>query len=454
MSCSWTLLCLLTVVRSAEAIQQSMRSVEKSARQAPIKQVLENIDDMVYIGDITVGGEHLRAVFDTGSFELVIFGQECNTCGGAVGYNDQESTTFKHGTLTKVIAYGSGSCNTKDGFDDVAVESLHAHNQAFWQATLCKMPMLETAAFNAIVGIGPPGMALLSLESELSYLKNRNSSDFMIYAVEGEIDIEKKKSALVDSLGVSTFSACFGRKEGSQGYMIWNDAVPSGRSGVVTAHVPGKVYWSVHVLEASFSAPLTDEVMGCQDGCGAIVDTGSTLLGVDTPMYDRIFAYVQSLNTDCSDLSVFPSLKLKVGDGYLVLPPQAYIAAVALGDYQQVLAALHSQRTSPFRNSRMLLNGQLALCQLMVVDVGEEQTQFGPQMIIGMEVFRQYYVTFDMGSGQDDRTIYFSEKNDQCDAVSSEEAAMSLDSRSGRHLQPKVLDVSKIRAPRALPTQL
>jgi len=456
-------LCFLALCRGIAAIQESLRIVQKHDRQepAPFRQTLENQQDSMYIADLTVGGQQFKGILDTGSFELVIFGRNCRTCGIARAYNEKLSATYRPGMEHKELAYGSGACLTNDGRDTVDIAGMEAKSQAFWLAFQCQMPLLRAAPFQAIVGIGPPGQPLFMAEEMLAELKSQEAPQDVLMKAAHEVQIAKGKTDLIEKFGVQVFSTCFGRDPGSPGYLIWNDAKPTDQPGLVTAHVPGKITWSVEVKGGSFKSPLGFGMVevACKNGCGAIVDTGTTLLGLDTESYEGIFRYVSRLGKDCSDLSHYPDLHFKIGDGEVVLPPSSYIGEVFGLASDTMGKLMHTERPSPFQNaSRLHETGQTVMCQLLVMDMGSLQTPFGPEIILGMSTFREYYVTFDLGTGRDDRSIFFSPANDQCAPMSAEEVALRGDrdkqlgfrTDGGLAVRPNKMDISTFREPRSL----
>eukprot|EP00404_Azadinium_spinosum_P003505 CAMPEP_0180458328 /NCGR_PEP_ID=MMETSP1036_2-20121128/22288_1 /TAXON_ID=632150 /ORGANISM="Azadinium spinosum, Strain 3D9" /LENGTH=488 /DNA_ID=CAMNT_0022464977 /DNA_START=98 /DNA_END=1564 /DNA_ORIENTATION=- len=427
--------------------------------RSPARQVLDNHDDVMYTGNMTIGGQQIRGILDTGSFELVIFGMQCSTCGIASAYDHTHSSNYHEGHESKELAYGSGACRADDGFDNVAILDLKAENQSFWLTNYCEMPLLESAPFNAIVGLGPPGepvyVARSYLQDDFYMAKKTGMLPASIARDKHELDVAKSKPDLLAQFSVKTFSTCFGREAGSAGYHIWNDVVPTSSSGMVTAHVPGKLFWSAEVKSASFhdSNSHSTTPIACKNGCAAIVDTGTTLLGFDTASYTDIYDHLNEMNMDCSDLSVFPNLHMKVGDGELILPPEAYIGEL-FGFSSDIGHLMHIDRPSPFRNaSRLHETGHVVMCELLIMDMGTMMTEFGPEILIGMPIFREYYVTFDLGSGRDDRTIFFSPANDNCEPMSD---AQSLERSSAGIVskRPMKIDASKIRVPKSFGGQL
>eukprot|EP00439_Symbiodinium_sp_Y106_P009708 s2900_g1.t1 len=83
----------------------------------------ENQDDASYTGTITIGGQALQAILDTGSFELVVFSTRCNGCGaaGESGFNQTSSQTFRAGNLMQQLSYGSGDTLCRDAVDELQI---------------------------------------------------------------------------------------------------------------------------------------------------------------------------------------------------------------------------------------------------------------------------------------------------------------------------------------------
>jgi len=472
-------LCLLAWSPISLAIQDSLRILEAHRVRSrhfkePTRQILTNHNDMLYTGTMLLGGEQIEGILDTGSFELVVFGAKCDTCGTAVAYNNKKSCCYQNGKFVKFLAYGSGSCYTEDAFDDVAIAGLTAHGQAFWEATQCAMSLLLHAEFNAIVGLGPPGepvyeaqVWLANVQQQLISAVGPERSHLLDLLEEAKISLKlaESKTDLLDSLSVNRFSACFGRDAGSDGYHIWNDVSRDAEAGVVSVPVPGNITWSMKVTGVDLikQGSGTKVTVGCFENCGAIVDTGTTLIGVHTDMYINVFDYVRTFpGGDCSDLSTFPDLVFNIDGGkQLVLPPSSYISLMSYGGFasEDVKRLLHLDRPSPFMDKR---NGNVSfsstqqnsddgVCMFMLMDMGDIMTALGYQMIIGTAVFREYYTTFDLGSGRGDRTMYFSPANANCEPASEQELAQS-NYRSGAsssyRSKPRSVDAREIRVPR------
>lgn len=425
------------------------------AVNAPQTQQLTNVVDVQYYGDIVVGGQPIKGLFDTGSFELVVFGTSCHSCGIAGAYDEKASATFTDGTLSRVHRYGSGSCQSEDGFDTLSIGTLSVQHQAMWLALKCQMDLLSSAGFNAIVGIGPPGqpefVAKAKLE-RLHALKRRfNQVGFRlppfykqeIAQTEKELEVALNKEDLLESLGVTTFSTCLGQAPGSPGWLVWNDATREGAEGVHKLPVAGNITWGLRLWDMGLHREGGDVIFGCGQGCAAIVDTGTSLFAVPTFIYNKI---VDALNgiienmqiSDCSDLTPFPDLVMNLGGQQLRFPPSSYIGSMHGPLNERVAGFIRRER----------LFARADDCDLLMMDSGQaDHTSLGVMVILGMPFFREYYTTFDLGSGRGDRHLFVSKANDNCQPGVGSGVVQSNAIHRAWAGRPRQVDASKLLVP-------
>merc|ERR1719282_167183 len=96
---------------------------------------LANHQDLQYTGAFQMGGQTLRGIFDTGSFDLVVFPDTCESCYMAKKYQPMSSQTRHQSQVTLTESYGSGDCKTEGSFDDVTVGTITASQQLMWEAS-------------------------------------------------------------------------------------------------------------------------------------------------------------------------------------------------------------------------------------------------------------------------------------------------------------------------------
>lgn len=440
-------------------------------------QELRNSLDLQYFGDIKVGEQTIAGVFDTGSFELLVFGEECNTCGKAVGYRHSFSRTFLIGNHTETHSFGSGTCQSRDAFDEVHVGPFDAMAFPFWEVVLAQMPVLRQANFQAIVGIGPPGEPVSTAEAavedfdaeaaEFIKVHGKLSTSLLDQRQEllDKVELAKTKLSLLESLGVTTFSVCLGRASGSSGWLVWNDS----SSRTMSSHfqrfpVAGSITWSLQVSSVALHGlGGQKQAIGCEGGCGAIIDTGTSLFAVPTTMYKKIYDLLKSSGQDCRDLSKFPDLTLTIAGQEMRFGPDSYIGEMTGSGSDEVEKYLHRNSQldsedeeaeggkphSPMvqlrQNRTHGATRPRASCQLLLMDLGDEVTQLGPLMILGMPFFREYYTAFELDN-EGKRSLAVAPADEQC-------RPRGAGSFFASRAEPRIVDVSAIRAPR-LPRRL
>merc|ERR1719156_182715 len=101
------------------------------------------------------------------------------------------------------------------------------------------MPVLESSAFQAIIGLGPPGEPIEKARQEVANavqaankwlredLPVPDSIMQRVNKTRAILKHETSKYSLLENLGVTSFSQCLGKKSGSPGYFVWNDMVPA-----------------------------------------------------------------------------------------------------------------------------------------------------------------------------------------------------------------------------------
>jgi hypothetical protein len=389
------------------------------------RQVLTNVDDVQYFGTMQVGSQSIKGVLDTGSFELLVFSAECRSCGSSAhGYNRSASSTYRTGHLVATHTFGSGDCDSEEGFETVQVGPFTANEQNFWEVREARMPVLNSVDFQAIIGVGPPNVpgdearhaadeAKADLDAYEGASKEAPLSLQHQYEEMNEIaDYTTGQSALLDSMQVQRFSVCFQRKDGADGYWIWNDADPSVLPQVFTAlPVTGTTTWGVGLRNAQLApkqgSSLGGLELGCAEGCGAIIDTGTSLLAVPPSVIDTVSSAMERLHEDCSNLEELPDLTFDIGGHTYTLPPDAYVGQ---------LVGVVPDHLRPFmaRSQSKLVHR----CDILLMSQ-DSQTQFGPLWILGMPFIRHYYTTFDLRTSKYDRTIYTAPSDSQCSRPTS-----------------------------------
>jgi len=409
------------------------------------RQAMVNFGDVQYISYITIGRQTISGILDTGSFELVVFSGVCESCGQAAKYDATLSSTYTAGKLASGQSYGSGETTSLEAFDQVAIGPFDESNQTFWEVFDAHMPILYHAAFQSIIGVGPPETPAADAWSHARkaaenitefYEMGKVSPSDARQRLSNKITIAKEmssKSTMLDTFRVSMFSVCVGARPGSDGYFIWNDtSAVDDPTMFWQVPVVGKHTWSVQIQKVRLEHTgqdftngqagqqlLTGEdktPLGCfEDGCGALVDSGTSLLAVPTAVINKLLMYLENMGANCSKLTHLPDLAFEMNGMRFSLPPDAYVAEVK-GNMPNYLANFVRVR------NLHRANGQ---CQLVLMESFAD-SMFGPLWILGVPFFRKYYTTFSVGKTKKDRSIHVASASEDCTPVQLHTGSPSL----------------------------
>jgi len=406
-----------------------------------------------YLANITVGGQVVTGIIDTGSFELVVFEQHCNGCGLTAKYDHNMSVTYQPGTLKRSLYYGSGDLYAREAFDLVSVGAFGTINQSVWESYEAYMPLLDASQFQSIIGVGPPEMpaweawaatrkSIQRLETKL--LRKHNHSRALSAAVgDMQFSLEvSRRSAMLSTYGIERFSLCLGNRPASNGYLVWNDTSVE-KQPESFKHVPviGRHTWTVNMTDAHLAprgllpSDLGTGSMGtidlsCSTGCGAIIDSGTSFLMMPSDVVNQLQERLTALDVNCSNVHELPDLVFKLGEHTFSLPPDAYLSKV-------IRPA--SQSTPSFMRVRELSFPAGVDCDLTVLET-TSTTRWGPLWILGMPFFRKYYTTFSLGRTKSERALFIAKAGPNCYPASAE-TALALD--SGQEVFRRHLDLMK-----------
>jgi len=406
--------------------RQTEQSVWLSGKS---RQAMTNYNDVQYVSFLELGGQTISGILDTGSFELVVFSKVCDSCGQAARYDPTLSVNYTQGKLANVQSYGSGDTFSVEAWDMVSIGPYPPKLQPFWEVTSAKMPVLKYSAFQSIIGIGPPETPVKdadeAVQMVMENISNWNKSKWLPDDLKSELEKKQKvlesvraKSMMVDTFGVNMFSVCLGKKPGSDGYLIWSDTAPLVKPEYfVRVPVVGNHTWSVKLDKPRFahgpsssSNKFEGVKLGCENGCGALLDSGTSLMAMPGDTINELVRVTLEPGFNCSNLQDLPSIKLRLGDHEIILPPDAYIADVVdanVPEYLQSFVRMRKLRDSAHQSP----GGH---CDLMVMESGAS-TAHGPLWILGVPFFRQFYTTFEVGGhSKERRAVHLARASDTC----------------------------------------
>jgi len=403
----------------------------KDAGRMSTRIELDNYVDLQYLARISAGSppQEITSVIDTGSYDLVIFERGCRArgCGNAV-YSAHWSSTNKRGRLITQLTYGSGDVYGDQAFDMVSLgNNSPPVQQEFWQIGKAHMPVLAHAAFQSIMGVGPPETpaadSWTEIQKEVQHVLELTRREDLPHGVPRH-DLAKVEGALATAMdvsggsrspilrtfGVRAFSICIGGQPGSKGYLVWNDTLAEELpTAFVRLAVVGKHSWTVKLSDARLSSPMPSPesispiLGGCETGCTAAIDSGTSLILAPVSVVTSLDEAIASVNKDCDSLEDLPSLVLTIDGHDFILPPDAYA-------YRSHSAS--TEKTCRLKNS---------------VTVSMAQTDGGPLWILGIPFMRRYYTTFHVGKDLKDRSFLVAPSNGDCNPKVSRGFSLSTE---------------------------
>lgn len=302
------------------------------------------------------------------------------------------------GKSLEKIVYGSGKTTVKPAHDHVQIKEnfyVGKNNHLIADQNVPvkvivdhEVELFEKTKLQAIVGVGP-----------------------------GKFD--DRANRMTSHLGIQRFTFCLHEDANKDGKIIWNDKRRHDDADWMTVPSPAVQFWGA----PSSSWTLTDKwgpwsvfthtaPVGCEGGCGAVIDTGTSLITPPKEVTQAITAALESGSVeDCSDLSKFPTLNFKLGDHDFSLPPESYIADAGTmemdgqeaGNMHEELGLAVPLLPMNKASAKVALhrrrNGEAAEAHQCVLLLGGDMpqpTQYGPMLIMGMPFFRKYAVQFDL----------------------------------------------------------
>mmetsp|Transcript_16137 Transcript_16137/g.47030 ORF Transcript_16137/g.47030 Transcript_16137/m.47030 type:complete len:456 (-) Transcript_16137:122-1489(-) len=374
-----------------------------------VRLTLANYIDLQYFVNLSVGSppQTITSIIDTGSYELVVFSSSCKGCGLAGAFNHAGSSTHRLGVLVTQLTYGSGDVEGDQATDLVALGPARPAPQSFWEVRKAQMPLLGHAKFQSILGVGPPETPAADAWDALAGAVRDVAKSAQVGVAPRKETTAQVRSSLVSAMEISgtptmlrnfrvrLFSLCLGRRPGSSGYLVWNDSLPLARPAAF-AHlaVVGRHSWTLSLTEVRLGGfgpqQAAGVYLGCREGCGAIVDSGTSLLVMPSSAIALLDEALQGANLDCSGLQGLPSLFFTIDGTQLTLPPDSYMSRKKFTEPCRLeLSVLHSTSTS----------------------------KVGPLWILGMPFLRQYYTTFDVGTDVHSRKIHVAPAGGDCNPV-------------------------------------
>ncbi|XP_060786814.1 pepsin A-like isoform X1 [Neoarius graeffei] len=272
------------------------------------QESMTNDADLSYYGAITIGTppQSFTVLMDTGSSNLWVPSVYCSSqaCQNHDQFNPQQSSTFQTNNESISIAYGTGSMTGFTGYDTVTVGGISVQNQIFG--------LSETEA---------PFMASMTPDGILGLAYQSISSDDATPVFDNMMS-----QGLVSQ---DLFSVYLSSNE-QEGSMLFLGEIDS-------SYYTGSINWIPLSSESYYqitmdSVTINGQVVGCNGGCQAIVDTGTSLIVGPTSDISNLNSYLGA-QTDqygdsivsCSSIQSMPSVTFNINGYAFTIPPSSFV---------------------------------------------------------------------------------------------------------------------------------
>jgi len=350
-----------TARRTLEDIKMSQETIWKRWSQEFPEEPLENYLDAQYFGPIELGtpGQTFDVIFDTGSSNLWVPSATCPiwelACRTHNRYDSTKSSTYKPNGTEFEIHYGSGSMSGFLSSDTCCVAGVCVTDQTFAEATHEPGLAFIAAHFDGILGMGFPQISQLGVTPVFNNMIDQGVVEEPIFSFWLNRDPSQ-------DLG---------------GELILGGSDPLFYEGEMTyVPVQREGYWEIAMdgMESETNS------VGCDGGCTAIVDTGSSLLVGPTKETEAINKMIGGIEVlpgtgqyqiVCSNIPNLPDIDFVLGGKKFTLSGKDYVLQITqLGQTQ-------------------------CISGFMGMDL-----PMGPWWILGDVFIGKWYSEFDMGNSR------------------------------------------------------
>ncbi|XP_053943773.1 cathepsin E isoform X3 [Cuculus canorus] len=238
---------------------------------------LINYLDVEYFGRISIGTppQNFTVVFDTGSSNLWVPSIYCvsKACTQHAQFRPSQSSTYQTVGTPFSIQYGTGSLTGVIGSDQVVVEGLTVSNQQFAESISEPGETFLDAGFDGILGLAYPSLAVDGVTPVFDNMMAQNLVELPIFSV-------YMSTNPTSSVG---------------GELLFGGFDPSHFTGTLNwVPVTQQGYWQIQVDNILLGGTVTF----CENGCQAIVDTGTSLITGPQKEIKELQNYIGAIPVD------------------------------------------------------------------------------------------------------------------------------------------------------------
>jgi len=317
------------------------------ARDVPLNP-LENYFDAQYFGPLTIGNppQNFTVIFDTGSSNLWVPSEKCDphigtgfACLNHRRYDSEASDTWTEDGTKFEIQYGTGSMVGFQSIDDVDIApfsgGLVAKQATFAEAVEEPGITFVAAMFDGIMGLAYPTISVNKATPIYNHLMENGAVDSGVFGFYIHRDSAHPEDHHDDhELG---------------GEIAWGGVNEEWIEGSYPdafhwIDITRKAYWEIDQGIITVNTP--DAVSVCENGCSAIVDSGTSLITGPTEMTDKINRAIGAFEfiagewlVACRRIPSMPTITFNLDGRAYVYDPLDYVLVIEDQGQTQCLSA-------------------------------------------------------------------------------------------------------------------
>ncbi|XP_071982604.1 pepsin A-like [Engystomops pustulosus] len=278
-------------------------SMDPEASTEPLVNYMDN----EYFGRVSIGSppQEFSVVFDTGSADFWVPSVSCTSfaCSNHQRFNPRLSSTFQSSDETVSISYGTGSIKGALISDNVEVGSIQVTKQSLIISETESF-FLHYSHFDGILGLGFPSLSVSGTPPVFDNMWSQGlipKDIFSVYLSSGSGSV-----VVFGGIDDSLYT----------GSLHW---VP----------VTHEKFWQITIERVT----LDGQVVACQDGCQAIVDTGTSVIAGHPEAIGRIQKAIGAqadlyglYHVTCNTISSLPDMTITINGMKYLVPASAYIS--------------------------------------------------------------------------------------------------------------------------------
>uniref|UniRef100_A0AAY4BXC5 pepsin A n=1 Tax=Denticeps clupeoides TaxID=299321 RepID=A0AAY4BXC5_9TELE len=269
---------------------------------------MTNDADLAYFGVVSIGTppQSFKVIFDTGSSNLWIPSVYCSSaaCNNHQKFNPSQSSTYKYTGQPLQIQYGTGSMTGFLAYDTVAVGGIQVPNQIFGLSQ-SEAPFMAHMQADGILGLAYPSLAASGAQPVFNNMVQQG-------------------------LVQDYFSVFLSRSPATGSEVIFGGVDNNHYTGSI-AWIPlsAETYWQISID----SITINGNVVACNGGCQAILDTGTSLIAGPSGDISSINSAVGATMSNgeamvnCNDIGSMPEITFNINGNAFTLPASAYLYA-------------------------------------------------------------------------------------------------------------------------------